>query len=569
MSKAFAPIDVSPMLAQLAAAPETERLRALSSFAQADRETVAAIVMEAARFCADHLAPLNAPGDRMGCAVVDGRVRTPEGYPAAWKAYVDAGWPLLDHPVELGGQGLPLVLASVVQQIVDSSCAAFGMLPVLQRSAARLLATHGSEALKAEWLPALVSGEWAATICISEADAGSDASRIRTVAEPAADGSWRITGEKMWISFGDHDLTRRIGHCVLARTVAGPSLFLVPSELMGGDGGSLRNAIHVRRIEEKLGLHGSPTCALGFENATGWLIGTEGRGLQQMFVMITNMRLSAGVQGLGLASAANDVARTYAAERRQGGPLTGPAVPIDTHADVQRMLLDMRAAIETVRGLAVAIAVHADLATHETDEASRAGSAGLVSWLLPIFKTLGGECGFEVASTAIQVLGGAGYTREWPVEQLLRDARIATIYEGTSGVQALDLVHRRLWQGNGSGLQAFLTVARRDVEAAPADVAAPAMTCLDLLEDAAEKLKRMQVRPRDGEAGASAFLHLAGVAATAWIAARLGSVLDTDPASRRLAMAGRYWLADLPDRAELLYTQALHGAARLSIFEEF
>ncbi|MDB5425245.1 MAG: hypothetical protein JWQ29_2661 [Phenylobacterium sp.] len=560
------PMEIAATLAQIEAAHGMDRLRELEG-GQAEADTVEAVLREAARFCAHHLAPLNAPGDRAGCALRDGRVRVPPGYAAAWRAYVDAGWPTLDHPAELGGQGLPLFLAAAVQQLVDGSCAAFGMLPVLQRSAARLIAAHGSQALKSEWLPKLVSGEWAATICISEADAGSDAGRLRTRAEPNADGSWSVTGEKAWISFGDHDLTPRIGHCLLARTPAGLSLFLVPGDLVATDGASRRNAIVVRRVEEKLGLHGSPTCALGFEGATGWLIGAEGRGLQQLFVMITNMRLSAGMQGVALAEAAADIARRYAGERRQGGPASAPAVPIDRHADVQRMLLDMAARVETTRGLGLAIAIHADLgAAGGLDAGAREASAALIQWLLPIFKTLGGECGFEVASEAIQVLGGAGYTRDWPVEQLLRDARIATIYEGTTGMQALDLVHRRLRRDGAPGLGEFLRIAHADLADCPEPGRSQAARSLDLLEDAAGRLS--DAAPQDAEAGATAFLHLAGLAATGWIATRLAALDGEAPAQRRLCASGAYWLVDIGDRAALAHAQALRGSGPLSHFEQ-
>lgn len=558
-------IDVGALVAQIQAAPGIERLAQLSAgFSQADPPTVEAILRDAARFCAEYLVPLNTNIDRRGCWLEDGRVRTAPGYSAAWERYVESGWPTLEHPVELGGQGLPLYLAAMVQQLVDSSCAAFGMLPVLQRSAARLVAAHASEALKAEWLPHLVRGDWGATICISEAGAGSDASRVRTRAEPGGEGTWSITGEKMWISFGDHDLTTRVGHFLLARTPRGLSLFLVPRELAGANGLLRSNAVVVRRLEEKLGLHGSPTCALGFEAATGWLIGVDGRGLQQLFVMITNMRLSAGVQGLGLAAAATTVARTYAAERRQGGAANMPPAAINEHADVQRMLLEMTARVETVRGLALAIAVHADRAAAESEDTARSSSAALVQWLLPIFKTIGGECGFDVASLAIQVLGGAGYTRDWPVEQLLRDARIATIYEGTTGMQALDLLRRRLWRDGGAGLAVFLEAARVDIAGAGAP--GSALECLDLLDDAAARLMQMQDSPRDAEAGATAFLQLAGLAATGWIAARLGANPGQTSAARSLSAAGRYWLADLRERAILAHAQALRGAGPLGLF---
>ena len=558
---------MSAILAQIEAAPGLQRLRALGGdFAQADSATVSAVLHEAGRFCEDRLASLNRAMDRYPCVLADGRVRLAPGHRDAWQAYVAAGWPTLDHPTAIEGQGLPLFLAAVAQQLVDGNCAAFGMLPVLQRSAARLIAAFGSEALKAEWLPALVRGEWAATICISESDAGSDAARLRTVAEPLGPDAWSITGEKMWISFGDHDLTPKIGHCVLARTAKGLSLFLVPSVVGGPDGQDRRNTIVVRRVEEKMGLHGSPTCALGFEGAKGWLIGAEGRGLQQLFVMITNMRLSAGMQGVGLAAAAVEVAETYADQRRQGGAPGDPPVPISSHPDVQRMLADMISRLETVRGLGIAIAVQADLATTETDAVARDRASALVQWLLPVFKTIGGECGFEVASQAIQILGGAGYTRDWPVEQLLRDARITTIYEGTTGIQALDLLHRRLWRDESTGLEAFLSTARADLASCPEPGRAQAAQALDLLEEAARVLVGWRSRQRDAEAGATAFLHLAGLAATGWIAARLMAIHDDSPPARRLAAAGDYWLGDLGDRATLTQRQALRGEVGLDSF---
>ncbi|MDB5714397.1 MAG: acd [Sphingomonadales bacterium] len=563
------PPDISTLLAQIEATRDIDRLRGLSDgFAQADTATVAAVLTEAARFCATHLLPLNPVADRNGCRLDDGRVTTPPGHGPAWQAYIDAGWSTLDHPAELGGQGLPLFLAASVQQIVDSSCAAFGMLPVLQRSAARLLASFGSEWMKSEWLPKLVRGEWGATICISEADAGSDVARLRTIARANADGSWSITGEKMWISFGDHDLTPRIGHCLLARTEVGLSLFLVPSDITDAAGVVMRNAIMVRRIEEKMGLHGSPTCALGFEGATGWLIGIEGRGLQQLFVMITNMRLSAGVQGVGLATAAVDVAFAYAAERRQGGIPSAPPVAINEHADVQRQLLGMIARVEMLRGVGLAIAVQADIAAHDPDADVCKQADALIQWLLPIFKTSGGECGFDVASDAIQVLGGAGYTREWPVEQAARDARIATIYEGTTGIQALDLVHRRLWRDGGDGLSAFLKVARADLASCRDENCDQAARCYDLLENAADWLMGMRGDVRGAEAGATAFLHLAALAATGWIATRLAGLTDDTSASRRLAAAGRYWLCDLADRAAPLRAETVRGAAPLALFAQ-
>jgi alkylation response protein AidB-like acyl-CoA dehydrogenase len=542
--------------AQYEAALGTPRLRELrESFAAASPETVVAILDEAVKLASDHLVALNDVGDAQGCKLVDGRVKTAPGHRAAWEAFAAGGWPTLDLPEEEGGQGLPAALAFSVQEVLDRACPAFGMIPVPTRSAARLIHAFAGEDIRAEWMPRLASGEWVASICISEVDAGSDVMRMRSRAEPHDDGSWSITGEKQWISFGDHDLAPRIGHCILAKTATsdGLSLFLLPDTIDG-----VRQPIVVRRLEEKMGLHASPTCAMGFEGAKAWLIGQEGRGLQQMFVMITNMRLATGAQGLGIAAAAADVALQYASERKQGGRGPSP-VTIDTHADVQRMLLDMAARVETLRGLVITAANQVDLANHEEDPEAKADAAALLQWLLPIVKTSGGDTAFEVASSAIQVLGGAGYTREWPVEQGLRDARVLTIFEGTTGIQALDIVHRRV-RRDGRGLACFLTAARADC------VGGDALSqTLDLLEDAAAALTAEQdLTAVDG--GATAFLRLAQLAASGWIAARLAALEGEDPAHRRLVAAGRHWLAGLGPRAALAHAEAKAGAAMIEGF---
>lgn len=504
------------------------------------------IVVEAAKFADRYLAPLNDAADAGGCRLEDGRVKTAQGHREIWDAFVTAGWPTLDQPEVQGGQGLPLVLAAAVQEMFDRTCPSFGMLAVSQRAASKLIAVYGDEALVEEWLPKLASGEWGATICISEADAGSDAGRMRTMATPIGDGRWSITGEKCWISFGDHDLTPRIGHCVLARTPgaapggAGISLFLVPG------GAEQSDAVSVRRIEHKMGLHGSPTCALGFEGAVGVMLGAEGRGLSQMFVMITQMRIAVGVMGLGIASASADLALKYAEERIQGGGLV-----IAEHADVQRQLHEMVSRVEMLRGLVFAVA---NLAEISGDDAQ---AQLLLQWLLPIVKTVGADTAFDVASGAVQVLGGAGYTREWPVEQAVRDARVLAVFEGTTGIQALDLVHRRLRRGDG--LAAFLEFVRAESD----DVGLQA--CLDLLEDAGTKLRAM-TDARDIDAGATAFLYLAGLAATGWIAARLTKIEGDTPATNKMRAAGRYWLDRIAARAVPLHSETIVGAGPLQGF---
>jgi alkylation response protein AidB-like acyl-CoA dehydrogenase len=558
--------DIAPLVAQLRAAPGLERLCALAGD-DGLADMAEAILEEAAKFAQSVLAPLNPAMDQHGCRLEGGRVKTAPGHAEAWAAFCDAGWQTLDKPADHGGQGLPLVVWAAAQELFDRACVAFGMLPSSQGGASTLLQAHADPDIQAEWLPRLASGEWAATIVISEADAGSDVGRIRTLAMSTGDGGWSISGEKTWITFADHDLAPRIGHCVLARTPnaapggAGLSLFLAPSVLNDG----ARNAIQVRRIEEKMGLHGSPTCAVGFEGARARLIGKEGRGLSQLFAMITQMRLSVGVQGLGVATGAVETARAYAAERLQGGRPDQPPISLDRHPDIQRLLLQGLSRVETLRGLVYAAAVQADLAARETDVAAKARAAALTAWLLPIVKTLGGDVAFDTASEAIQVLGGAGYVRDWPVEQYLRDARVFTLYEGASGMQALDLLHRRLWRDEGAGLKVFLELARADAASVGGgpDVETAA-AALDLLEDAAAQLDGWRTAPREAEAGASAFLQLAGLCATGWIALRLTGLEDA-----RLAAAGRFWLSDLAQRASLDHARATRGAQRLDSFAAF
>ena len=526
------------------------------SFEQATPDLTSQILDSANRYASAHLVQLNKVGDRNGCALVSGRVVTPDGHRQAWQAFIDGGWLALDAPLELGGVGLPNALGIAVQEIFDTACPAFGMMPVPQRSSARLLQAHGDDAVKAEWLPKLISGEWGATICISEPDAGSDVRRIRTRATRNGDGNWQITGEKCWISFGDQDLTARIGHFLLAQSEAGISLFLVPSWV---EDPANRNTVYVRRIEEKLGLHLSPTCALGFEAAQAYLIGEEGRGLQQLFVMITNMRLATGVQGAGIAAAAYACAKAYAEERRQGG--AGPqAVPIAEHADIQATLLSMAARLETLRALNLAVANHADLARSSLDGAVRSHASALNGWLLPIVKTLGGDAAFDNASDAIQILGGAGYTREWPVEQYLRDARVLTIFEGTTGMQAQDLLMRRALKGEES-LNAFLAVA--DEEAGSNVEFA---SSVQILRQTVACLSDSGLSRRDIETAATPFLRLAILVAQGWAAARLSRVADETAEGRHLAAASQYLLSDLAARTENAARRVLPDASRLSFF---
>jgi 3-(methylthio)propanoyl-CoA dehydrogenase len=514
---------------------------AKESWGAATADTCNAVLDGADRYARDVLEPLNAAMDAIGCSLVDGRVQSAPGHRAAWDSYVEAGWPTLEAAEEQGGQGLPAILAFAAQELFDRACPAFGMLPVPQRSAFRLIDVYGTPDMRDEWLPRLASGECGATICVSEVGAGSDLARASTRATPNGDGSWAVTGEKCWISYGDHNLSDQIGHIVLAQTTDAegkrrPSLFLVPAVLPDGT----RNAVTVRRLEHKLGLHGSPTCALGFEGAMGCLLGEAGRGLAQLFVMIANMRLAVGAMGLGIASAAADVAVAYAAERKQGGK--PDPVTINQHADVQLQLMDALAPPALLRGLLFAVANANDLASQGDEEA-----AALAAWLLPIVKTTGGEVAFDVAGAAIQVLGGAGYTNEWPVEQALRDARVLTIFEGATGIQALDLTHRRLLADDVS-YRTFLSLAARHDDAR-------FTACIAELEAAADWLK---ANPSGADGGATAFLHLAALAALSWIAA---GYLNDAHDDALLHVAANHWLDTVAEKARTQHSRIVSGEA--------
>ena len=526
------------ILVHLRRSPELSRLAGLVPGVDLDEAFLREIVGAAAAVAEGVLAPFNRQADAEGCSLRNGRVRLAPGHHEAWAEFVAGGWTAIDAPQAFGGAGLPSVVHAACEEIFNRASPAFGMLPTPMRCAARVVAQYADETLKMEWLPRLVAGEWGATICISEADAGSDVPRLRTLAVPTGDGTWSVTGEKMWISFGDHDLTSRIGHMVLARTPDAPagarglSLFLVPSTADGQT-----NGVAVRRIEEKLGLHGSPTCALGFEEARGWLIGTLNRGLSQLFTMIIGMRLSVGSQGAGIAGAAAALAWRYAAERRQGGHPDTPPVSIDNHGDVRRMLLDLATRAEVARGLVLVAALTADLQEHESEETARTAAGNLLAWLLPITKNFCAEAAFSCASEAIQIMGGAGYTREWPAEQYLRDARVLSIYEGTSGMQALDLVMRRILGDEGRAMAAFLAAAKAEIDgAADRWAAAQLERILELLVSASGVLAR-------DIAGAVSypFLQLASLATTGWIALRLSQAGD-DAVEANLAALGRHWL---------------------------
>ena len=501
--------------------PGWKRLQALRR--DCDDETIEAILNEAAAFAERVLRPLNTIGDRQGCEVTDGRVRTPKGFADAYRQYAQAGWLGMDVAEAFGGQGLPLTVHAACAPLFESGCVALMMAAGSSRAASHLLAKAAGAEIAAEWVPRLVAGEWAATICISEPEAGSDVGRLRTKAV-LSDGEWRISGQKIWISFGDHDMTERIGHCLLARTgdvpgTRGLSLFLVPNRIDGQP-----NGVSLDRIEDKMGLHGSPTCALRFEGAPAVLIGEQGRGLPELFAMIELMRLQTACQGLGIASASADIAEAYAAERRQGGPPDAPPVSIATHPDVRRQLQEIRARTEVLRAAVLELATIMDLARLEPDPQLRSQLSDLAGWMLPLIKNFGAGAGFDVANAAIEVLGGAGYTKDWPLEQYLRDSRVMTIYEGTTGMQALDFLTRRLWREDGRGLRAFLARARREIDGLAVrhpTRAAETLGILDHFDDVSTRMMALQADPDTALYQANGYMIAAWGAVSAWMTLRL------------------------------------------------
>ncbi|SLK10349.1 acyl-CoA dehydrogenase family protein [Novosphingobium mathurense] len=522
------------------------------------------VVEEASRLSEGVVAPIDSQLDQAGLTMENGRVRTIPAHGHAWQAYVQAGWLTADVPADQGGQGLPLAVLSACEELMNRASPAFMMLPTAVRCATALLHDAADPAVYQAWLPHLTAGSWTATICISEPDAGSDVGRIRTSAALGADGIWRVTGEKCWISYGSHDLAERIGHCILARTspapgVRGLSLFLVPDRAATGE----PNGVVLRRIEEKMGLHGSPTCAIGFEDAHATLLGKEGAGLQHMFRMMSAMRLSCGPQGTGVASGSFHVALDYARERRQGGDPVTPPVAIAEHPDIQRLLLSMAGRIEAARGLNIAAAAALDVAGLHADQAVRDDQLALAQWLLPIVKDGAARLAFEISSDAMQVLGGAGYTREWPIERHLRDSRVFSIYEGTSGIQAIDLLERRLKREKGRGLRIFLDLARREPGGGQA-FDAELQHILAMLERTSGMLA--QCDGRTSAAAATPFLRLATIAAHAWIAARILRLAGDDATGRSMKAAASAFMSDARHLADL---EAARASGPDTVLDDF
>jgi alkylation response protein AidB-like acyl-CoA dehydrogenase len=462
------------------------QLAAMPAFANADRELMSQVIEEAGKFVAEVVAPLQGAGDSPGCRWQHGEVTTPPGFRQAYQAFWQGGWPALACAPEHGGQGLPGVLEAALYEMLSGANHGWTMAPALLHGAYECLRHHGSEELKAQYLGKIASGQWLATMCLTEAHAGSDLGLVRTRAVVQGDGSWRLSGSKIFISSGEHDLTDNIVHLVLARTPGAPdgpkglSLFLVPKFLPDGE----RNGAHCDRIEDKMGLHGSPTCAMRFDDATGWLVGETNRGLNAMFVMMNAARLHVALQGIGLLDAAWQKADAYAAERRQmrvPGPRDGSqaADAIGGHPAMRRILETQRSWVDGGRVLAYKTALELDIATHHPDADRRARAQRWCSLVTPVLKAAFTEQAFHGASACLQVFGGHGYVREWGIEQIVRDSRVAMIYEGTNEIQAIDLLVRKVLADGGAGLAALWSDLGADL-----DVSQPAQA--DVLRRFAE-----------------------------------------------------------------------------------
>jgi acyl-CoA dehydrogenase len=511
-------------------------------FPHLSEDVVDAILSEAGRFASEEMAPLNTVGDREGARLVDGAVTTPAGFRDAYATWRGAGWNGISAPEEAGGQGLPFLLCVATVEMWNSACMSFALCPLLTMGAIEALGRHGSDQLKALYLPRLVSGEWTATMNLTEPHAGSDVGALRTRAEPQGDGSYRIFGQKIYITYGEHDLAENIVHLVLARLPDAPaghkgiSLFLVPKYVPAQDGSvGARNDVVCASLENKLGIHGSPTCTMIYGDgrhgdapgALGWLIGEENRGLACMFTMMNNARLTVGIQGVGQAELALQQATAYALERRQGhapGASGAEMSLIAEHPDIRRMLMRMRALTAASRCICYACAFALDAAAHggEGHGAAERDWQARADLLTPVAKAFSTDIAFEVASLGVQVHGGAGYIEMTGAAQTLRDSRISAIYEGTNGIQAIDLVTRKLPRGDGAVVGDYINELRAIAEKARA-VNRPDFgrtgeriaTALDDLEAASAHLLALLGEGRTAEAlaGATPYLRLFGLAA--------------------------------------------------------
>src|SRR5258706_6798979 len=522
-----------------------DELKALPAHAEVDADTLNAVLEEGGKFASQVTAPLNRIGDEQGCTLdkATHEVTTPKGFNEAYMQYVEGGWPALSCDPAFGGQGLPIVVNQCLYEMLNGANQAWTMYPGLSHGAYEALHAHGTPEQKKLSLPKLVSGEWTGTMCLTEANCGPDLGLLRTKAEPQADGSYKITGNKIFISAGEHDMAENIVHLVLARLPDAPqgskgiSLFVVPKYKVTADGKiGERNTVYCGGLEHKMGIHGNATAQIVLEGAIGTLVGQPNKGLAAMFVMMNAARLGVGMQGLGLTEVAYQNAAAYAKDRIQGRSLSGPkatdkpADPIIVHPDVRKMLLTARAYAEGGRAFAYWIALQADLQEHHPDPDTRKFAADMMALMTPIVKAFLTDNGYQCATSCQQVLGGHGYIAEWGMEQFVRDARINMIYEGTNTIQSLDLLGRKVLLDNGSRLRAFGALVRQLIEESGTD---PALSeFVTPLADLGEKVQKLTMEiglkamQNADEAGAAAvdYLRIVGHLVFAYFWARMARV---------------------------------------------
>ena len=546
---------------------------------EVDADLAVAVLEEAGKVCAERLQPLNREGDEQGSRLVDGAVQTPDGFAQAYRDFAEGGWTSLSADPAHGGQGLPFVLQLWFDEMMSATNLSFGLFPGLSRGACEAIAAHASDELKATYLEPLVSGEWTGAMALTESGAGTDLALLKTRATPKGDGSYAVAGTKIFISSGDHDFGGNIVHLVLARLpdappgVKGISLFLVPKFLPDADGGfTVRNAMSVGSLEKKMGIHAQPTCVMHYDDATGWLVGEAHRGLAAMFTMMNAERLMVGIQGLGIAGGAYQQAVAYARDRLQGRSADGARGPVAIieHADVRRMLLNVRAFVEAGRALAGWTALQLDRAKAHADAGEREQADALVALVPTVIKAAFTDYGFECAVQAQQVFGGHGYIREWGMEQFVRDARIAQIYEGTNGVQAMDLVGRKLPMAGGAVVEGFFDGIAADVAAAGDRVIAVRTgEALALLREATVALRGADVDATG--AAAVDYLRLFALVAMGWMWTRMAVAAgsgETALHQGKLAVADYYARRVLPQASGLAASIAAGEGAIMALAAE-